>query len=110
MKVSNSKAGQEVIKVYSCAYHRERGSCKNSLRRPVAKVDAVVIDWIRETVLTEAVITGALAELRRRIKAPGPARAPQRSRTFGSKRPTCGRRSIVLCAQSPRLTHPPQRS
>lgn len=69
VKVSNSKAGQEVIKVYSCAYHRERGSCKNSLRRPVAKVDAVVIDWIRENVLTEAVITGALAELRRRIKA-----------------------------------------
>lgn len=67
MQVTNSKAGQKIIKVYSCAHHRERGTCDNSLRRPVAAVDGVVLDWIASKVLNEEVILKCLQEVRRRL-------------------------------------------
>lgn len=61
--------GTESIKLYGCAYHRERGPtvCGNNVRRPVADVDAVVIDWVQSNVLNEKLIMATLAELRERI-------------------------------------------
>ena len=69
IQANNGKVSYDNVKVYACAWHRERGAtvCSNGLRRPVADVDAAVIAWIQSNVLREEVITEALRELRRRI-------------------------------------------
>ncbi len=71
MHVANSKQGARIIKVYSCLWHRDRGDavCTNNTRRPVEVVDAALVQWIRENVLTEGVALAALAELRQRLAA-----------------------------------------
>jgi site-specific DNA recombinase len=71
MKAVAAKFGSETVKLYVCAHHRERGEsvCKNTLRRPVAKVDAAVVDWLLASVLTEDVIGAVLLEVRQRIAA-----------------------------------------
>jgi site-specific DNA recombinase len=69
IKVAKVKASYENVNAYACAWFKDRGTtvCRNSLRRPVAAVDAAVLEWIREHVLREEVILEALAELRRRL-------------------------------------------
>ena len=68
MQVINGKQGKNVIKVYSCAYHRERGTCEVTTRRPVEAVDDVVVEWIEKKLLDEQVVVAALDEIRRRLK------------------------------------------
>lgn len=70
LKVSNGKDGQRNIKVYCCAWHRDRGNsvCANSMRRPMEVVDEAVVSWIREHVLTERRVVLALKEIRRRLR------------------------------------------
>ena len=67
--VNNGNSASPPLKVYLCQYHRTRGDevCASSLRRPVAAVDQVVIDYLARNVLTEDVITDALKILRRRL-------------------------------------------
>lgn len=69
INVSNSKAGREVIRVYGCSHHRNRGAavCGNSLRRPVGDVDAAVTDWIQANVLHEELCAEVLREVRQRL-------------------------------------------
>jgi len=69
MHATNGRRGQKTIKVYSCAYHRDRGNtvCSNSLRRPVELMDAAVLYWIEQHVLTEDSMLQVLDELRRRV-------------------------------------------
>jgi hypothetical protein len=71
MRVDNGKSSYENLRVYNCAWHRDRGkgACGNGLRRPISAVDATIIRWIQENVLREEVIVEALAELRRRLTA-----------------------------------------
>ncbi len=71
MKAVAAKHGSQTVKLYACAHHRERGEavCGNTLRRPVAAVDAVVVDWLLSSVLTEDVIAAVLAEVRQRLAA-----------------------------------------
>ncbi len=69
MKAVPARFGSETIKLYVCSHHRERGTCKNTLRRPVAKVDAAVVEWLRAEVLTEDVIAAVLVEVRHRLAA-----------------------------------------
>ena len=68
MQVINGKQGKDTIKVYSCAYHRERGTCEVTTRRPVEAVDDVVIEWIDKKLLNEQVVVASLDEIRRRLK------------------------------------------
>jgi site-specific DNA recombinase len=68
MQVTNSKSGKDTIKVYSCAYHRERGCCEVTTRRPVPVIDDMVIRWLEAKLLKEEVIVAALAEVRERLK------------------------------------------
>jgi site-specific DNA recombinase len=67
--VSNTKAGKQILRAYGCSHHRNRGDaiCGNTLRRPVASVDAGVIDWIEANVLREELVTEVLQEVRRRL-------------------------------------------
>jgi site-specific DNA recombinase len=69
IQVANGKSGQSVIKVYGCAWHRNRGDavCGNTVRRPVESVDGTVLSWIREHVLTEELLLETLREVRRRL-------------------------------------------
>ena len=64
--VNGGKSAATPVKVYLCQFHRTRGDevCASSLRRPVAAVDQVVIDYVARNVLTEDVITDALKILR----------------------------------------------
>jgi site-specific DNA recombinase len=67
MQVINGKASYEPIKVYTCAYHRERGTCDCSTRRPVQAIDKAVLGWIEEHLLTEQIIARVFEEIRRRL-------------------------------------------
>jgi DNA invertase Pin-like site-specific DNA recombinase len=67
MTVINGRVSYEVTKVYCCGYHRERGVCSNSLRRPVETVDATVIGWLMREVIDERFVLLAIKELRRRF-------------------------------------------
>lgn len=68
MQAVNGRASYEVIKVYACSHHRERGTCANTLRVPVARADAAVLAWIEEHVLSERAITAIMGEVRRRLR------------------------------------------
>jgi DNA invertase Pin-like site-specific DNA recombinase len=69
LTVINGKASYEPIKVYACAWHRERGPsvCPNKLRRPVDAVNRMVVDWINGNVLSEHLVLETLTEVRRRL-------------------------------------------
>jgi site-specific DNA recombinase len=69
MCVSNRRQNKESIKVYSCAYHRERGNsvCTNTVARPVETVDSLVTSYLKRNMLTEDIIIDALKVLRRRL-------------------------------------------
>jgi len=69
MRAHAAKFGSEKTHLYLCARHHDRGDavCKSDLRRPVALVDAAVIDWVMANVLNEEVITAVLAEVRGRV-------------------------------------------
>lgn len=69
MKVHFAKFGSEKVKLYVCAHHHDRGDavCTNDLRRPLANVDAAVVNWLKTHILTEEMVTEALAVLRSRI-------------------------------------------
>lgn len=69
MLVAGGRDGKKPIKVYTCSWYKNRGlaGCQNSLRKPVEEVDALVLDWIRERVLTEEIVVQVLREVRRRL-------------------------------------------
>jgi site-specific DNA recombinase len=71
MHVAQGKQGKRIIKTYACLWHRDRGPavCDNNVRRPMEAIDAVVLGWIRESILTEEFIARALVEVRRRLAA-----------------------------------------
>jgi site-specific DNA recombinase len=66
-----AKYGADKIKLYTCSHNHTRGEaiCGNKLRRPVAGVDAAVVDWIRSNMLTEEIVSAALLEVRKRLAA-----------------------------------------
>ncbi len=70
MKVTNSKNGKAIIKVYTCSYHKERGPevCGSTLRRPVTSVNGALVSWMNENVLSEELVVLALQEARRRLE------------------------------------------
>lgn len=82
MQTFNGKKGQRIIKVYGCGWRHARGEsvCTNKVRRPVDKVDAVLVDWLCETVLTENVVKAVIDEVRRRLDG--------RSQTSGTEADT----------------------
>jgi len=67
----NGKLGQGTVKYYHCKYHHDRGNkvCSNKTRRPAASVDAVVIRWLQESVLSERLIVDVVAEVKARLRA-----------------------------------------
>ncbi len=69
--VNNHKIGGTKVKAYGCGWHRDRGAavCGNSLRRPVDAVDADVLGWLMENVITEQIIQASFAKLRERLDA-----------------------------------------
>ena len=71
MTVTNGKSSYETIKVYSCAYNRDRGKsvCTNTLRRPVDSVNQAVSEWISENVLSEDLVVEVIAAVRERLSA-----------------------------------------
>jgi hypothetical protein len=69
MQAVHGKVGSQSVKVYACHKHRTEGNsvCANTLRRPVADVDAAVTDWISANVLREELVVETLHEIRRRL-------------------------------------------
>lgn len=69
IQVTNGKSGTQIIRVYMCSWHRDRGDavCTNTVRRPVTAIDDAVVSWIKQHVLTEALIVETLREVRRRL-------------------------------------------
>src|SRR5262245_26182080 len=69
LTVINGRDGNRPMKAYTCAYHRNRGDavCESSLRRPIESVHEVVIDWIRENLLSEELILATLKIVRQRL-------------------------------------------
>ncbi|MDI1437471.1 recombinase family protein [Polyangium sorediatum] len=69
MTVTNGKRSYETVKVYGCAYSRDRGKtvCANTLRRPVDGINDAVARWISETVLSEELLLDVLQNVRERL-------------------------------------------
>ncbi|WP_240806612.1 recombinase family protein [Polyangium spumosum] len=69
MTVTNGKRSYETVKVYGCAYSRDRGKavCTNTLRRPVDGINNAVAKWISETVLSEELLLDVLQNVRERL-------------------------------------------
>lgn len=97
MRADNAKVSYENVRVYACAWHRDRGPaiCDNGLRRPVATVNEAVINCIRENVLQEEVIAEALQELRRRLI--------ERAKSVDNELPQLEREASRLRAEITRL-------
>jgi len=71
LTVTNGKSSYESIKVYSCAYSRDRGKsvCTNTLRRPVDSVNQAVAEWISQNILSEDLVVEVIATVRERLSA-----------------------------------------
>ncbi|UQA57063.1 recombinase family protein [Polyangium aurulentum] len=97
MRADNAKVGYDNVRVYACAWHRDRGPavCDNGLRRPVATVDEAVVNCIKENVLQEEVIAEALRELRRRLA--------ERAKTAGNEAPELEKEAKKLRGEIERL-------
>lgn len=56
--------------LYCCGWHHNRGAsvCPVSSQRPADEVDDAVITWVRENVLSPAVVREVLASARRRVE------------------------------------------
>lgn len=98
MQAINHRIGGETVKVYVCAYHRNRGDavCRNTLRRPVAEVDAAVLDEVSRTALREELIVETIGELRRRLA--------DRGRKAANESPEMEREIRTLTVEIDRLT------
>ena len=68
LTVINGRDGTTPIKVYVCSYHRDRGAsvCPNAHRRPMDRLDAGVISWIKGNILSEELVLESLKVLQRR--------------------------------------------
>lgn len=97
IKANNGRVSYETVKVYACAWHRDRGSavCANGLRRPVEAVDRAMTEWLHGNVLREEVIAEALRELRRRLA--------ERAKTTGSEVPELEAQVRAVKAEIDRL-------
>ena len=69
MTVTNGKRSYGTVKVYGCAYSRDRGKavCTNTLRRPIDGINDAVAKWISETVLSEELLLDVLRNVRERL-------------------------------------------
>jgi DNA invertase Pin-like site-specific DNA recombinase len=69
LTVVNTRAGTAPIKAYACAYRHSRGEavCTNAYRRPIASVNAAVVNWIQGNILSEQLLLDTLKEVRRRL-------------------------------------------
>ncbi|WP_437994738.1 recombinase family protein [Sorangium sp. So ce185] len=99
MRADNAKVSYDNVRVYACAWHRDRGPavCDNGLRRPVATVDEAVINCIKENVLHEEVIAEALREMRRRIA--------ERAKNIDNELPQLEREASRLRSEIDRLVN-----
>ncbi len=66
MVVRNTRDSRGHIKGYGCGFHHRRGSavCPVTLCQPVAEIEGALVDYIRSTILTEAVVGQVLREIR----------------------------------------------
>lgn len=71
LTVIKAKQGKQSIKMYACARRRNRGGtvCLSTRRREVDALNALVLNWVRDNVVTEEYVTEVLAEARRRFEA-----------------------------------------
>ena len=69
MHVAQTRRSYETVGAYACSKRKNLGSfaCENSLRRPVESIDKAVLDWIRDNVLTEKMLTRTMDMLRQTL-------------------------------------------
>jgi hypothetical protein len=81
INVTNGKIGSQIVRVYMCSWHRDRGDavCKNTVRRPVNAIDDAIVAWIKQHVLSEELVVETLKEVRWRLT--------ERSKTSHSEAP-----------------------
>ena len=93
LTVLGSRDGKTPIKVYACAYRRDRGEavCTNKLRRPVDGVNNAVMRWIEANVLSEELLLDSLKKVR--------ARLAKRAKTVTSDMPQLEGRAAKLRAE-----------
>ena len=65
----NTRVGGETVRAYGCGRYKDRGPtvCSNSLLRPMAPVDELLVDYIATHVLTEGFVAAVCAEVRARL-------------------------------------------
>lgn len=72
---ARTREGRESVPAYLCAWRRDRGPevCTARWTRSVARLDALVLDWIGREVLSPDVVADVAAEARRLAEEPAPA-------------------------------------
>jgi len=105
MRSDSGKIGSQTIRVYNCAWHRDRGAsvCRNGLRRPVKAVDAAVVEWIRVNLLDEDMISNVVQELRERLgnrAKPETSNAPEIEAEVSQVRTEMERLSLAIVSTS----------
>jgi hypothetical protein len=74
--VDDGRAGDDflTVKTYSCHRHHDRGSavCAITIHQPIEEVETLLIDHIREHVLTPEMLDAVLANVRAEIEAQMP--------------------------------------
>jgi site-specific DNA recombinase len=69
MHVHNQRRGRVQVKSYGCKYNHTRGRavCSVNTRRPIAGVDATVLEWFVTNVLSPAFVRAVMGEVRRQL-------------------------------------------
>jgi len=67
-----TRSGTVSVHAYCCAWRRDRGVCEAAWRRPTARLDAVVLDWLSTEVLSPDVVAEAVGIARRRLASAEP--------------------------------------
>lgn len=80
LTVANGRAGKTPILVYTCQRRRDRGTCNASLRRPVEVVDRIVMDWVRQHVLTPTIVKLVVGMIREELAGDHARRAGDEKR------------------------------
>ncbi len=68
---NTGKYGSKTIKVYLCGWNRDRGKsvCTVAVKRPVEDIDHAIVSFIREKVLSPAIVNAILRGVRERIES-----------------------------------------
>jgi DNA invertase Pin-like site-specific DNA recombinase len=100
----NTKSGKVSIRGYGCGWARDRGPavCTRTSVRPAAEIDGAVLGWLREHVLSPAVVDAIVEETRALLGTPRAASVDARPAELARLRREAERlTTAIACSDDP---------